>query len=114
MANHLQTPHAVDLDILEDTFTTMDDCQPMFDTQVLTTATWHKVVYQGINPMSLRPYLNPVQVNNSYYFFEISLSKHNQIKKYIYILNRLNSCYDEKYHGNSISSSNSILVCIFS
>ena len=62
MVNHLQTPLENVLDIGEDTMmsdsiTTMCTHQPLVETQVLATATWHKVIYQGIDPRILRPYL---------------------------------------------------------
>jgi hypothetical protein len=42
----------------------MDSRQPMIDTQILATATWHKVTYQDMNPEGLRQYLGwrPTQV----------------------------------------------------
>jgi hypothetical protein len=42
---------------MDNAFNTMLDDQPLIDTQVFATATWHKVIYQNIDPRSLRPYL---------------------------------------------------------
>lgn len=66
MVNHLQTPLEVGLDTgedslnnmsEEDSMTTMCDYQPFVETQVLATATWHKIIYQEIDLRILRPYL---------------------------------------------------------
>ena len=31
--------------------------EPMIETQVFATSTWHRVIHQNIDPMHLRPYL---------------------------------------------------------
>ena len=57
MVAHLQIPHEEMVDATDHTLSTMQDDQPLLDTHVLATASWHKVIYQDIDPRSLRPYL---------------------------------------------------------
>src|SRR5688500_5142586 len=43
---------------LEDvSFYPLDKSMPLVDTQILATATWHKVIYKENDPKQLRPYL---------------------------------------------------------
>ena len=38
-------------------FSMVNPSQPMIETQILATSTWHRVIHQDIDPMHLRPYL---------------------------------------------------------
>jgi len=40
-----------------DQFDFTDVTQPLIDSQILATATWHRVIYKDIDPNLLRPYL---------------------------------------------------------
>ena len=48
----------------DNSFCTLDMSQPLTDTQICATSTWHRVIYQDIDPRLLRPYLGwrPVDV----------------------------------------------------
>jgi hypothetical protein len=46
---------------------TLDTSLPISDTQICATSTWHRVIYQNIDPRSLRPYLSyrPLEIVKS-------------------------------------------------
>lgn len=58
---------------------TLDTSQPISDTQICVTSTWHRVIYQNIDPRSLRPYLShrPLEIVKS------TLEKTTQMAKMI-------------------------------
>ena len=49
--------HSNDYDPADDPFNMASASQPILDTQILATRTWHRVIYKGIDPSLLRPYL---------------------------------------------------------
>ena len=46
-----------DYDPANDPFNMISSSQPVIDTQILATATWHRAIYKDIGPSLLRPYL---------------------------------------------------------
>ena len=68
-----------DYDPANDPFNMVSVSQPILDTQILATATWHRVIYKDIDPSLLRPYLGyrPLDV------FKKTLTKTTQMARMI-------------------------------